>query len=526
MNHPRIAALDVGTNSFHLVVARDTPNGFEVLTREKRNVRLGEGGGEMKTLSEEAMDRGIDALHHMKKVADAHKANIVAVATSAVREAANSHEFVARAQNETGITIEVISGVEEARLIHAGVTQALPISDATALLIDIGGGSTEVTVSDHEIETFVRSFKIGAVRLTNRFFSGGAIHPAAPTACRAYIRSLIEPSVREISANAHDIAVVTSGTAETLAKMCWLAERGELPRVMNGATFSATELRIITEQLIAAPNPQARLKVGGLDGNRADIIVAGALILDTLAEAFDITTLTYCDYALREGVLLEASRRAHPEFHGELRDIAIESAMRLAKRCSPDMTHNVHVAFLACKIFDGVSAFRSLPPRHRVYLEAAALMANCGLVISHSKHHLHSYYIIRNAELTGFNENEVEIIAQIARYHRKSEPKPSHNSYASLTASDRETVRLLAGILRVAIGLDRTHDSRCLNLKLEKNKETLRLHLYTDGTVDMSLNVYAAQERVDLLEQVLNSSIEIRDAGLELTTQVQSTTTD
>lgn len=509
MNYPTIAALDVGTNSFHLVIARDTPHGFQVMTREKRNVRLGEGGGDMKVLSEVAMNRGIETLHHMKRVADAHKATIVAVATSAVREAINSHEFVARAAKETGINIEVISGVEEARLIHTGVQQALPLADATALLIDIGGGSTEVTVADHGIETFVRSFKLGAVRLTNRFFAGTAVHPAAPLACQAFIQSLIEPVARDVRDASHDIAIVTSGTAETLAKMCWLSERGELPRIMNGATFSATELRRITEQIMTAPNAQSRLTIPGLDSNRADIIVAGALILDTMARSFGVTTFTFCDYALREGVLVEASRRAHPEFHGELRDMAIESAMRLARRCSADMAHNIHVAQLATRMFDDINEIHPLEPRHRIYLEAAALMANCGLVISHSKHHLHSYYIIRNADLIGFNDRELEIVAQIARYHRKSEPKMSHEQFAALTHEDRETVSLLAGILRVAIGLDRTHDGRCVDIRLKKKNDSLRLKLYGDDDIDLSLNTYATQERIDLLERSLNLPIEI-----------------
>lgn len=510
MIYPAIAALDVGTNSFHLVVARDTPNGFEVLTREKRSVRLGEGGGEMKTLSDAAIQRGIETLHHMKKVADAHNANIVAVATSAVREATNSSIFVSRAKKETGIDIEIISGIEEARLIHAGVQQALPLSDQTALLIDIGGGSTEVTVAVHDVETFVRSFKLGAVRLTNRFFASNAVHPAAPLACQSYIRSLIEPVSRDIRNSEHDIAVVTSGTAETLARMCWLAERGELPRMMNGATFSAAELRTITSRLIQATSVQARLSIPGLDTNRADIILAGALILDTMAESFGIESFTFCDYALREGVLREASRRAHPEFHSELRDVAIESAKRLARRCGPDMAHNIHVAQLACSIFDDINEFRPMPERHRVFLEAAALMANCGLVISHSKHHLHSYYIIRNAELIGFNENEIEIVAQVARYHRKSEPKLSHEPFAALSREQQETVRVLSGILRVAIGLDRTHDGRCSAVKLKPKNGSLRLNLYADDSSDMSLNEYAAKERVDLLERALNSSIEIR----------------
>ena len=162
-----------------MVVAKVSDSGFEVIAREKDNTRLGEGGGDMKMLSPEAIERGIEALRNMRRIADAHRATVFAVATSAVREAKNSSDFVDRVSNEAGIDIEIISGVEEARLIHLGVLQALPLSDKRSLLIDIGGGSTEVVIFDHTEELFVRSFKIGAVRLSNRFFPNGSTHPAS-----------------------------------------------------------------------------------------------------------------------------------------------------------------------------------------------------------------------------------------------------------------------------------------------------------------------------------------------------------
>ena len=190
---PRIiAAIDIGTNSIHMVVAKVSPSGFEVITREKDNTRLGEGGGDMKMLSPEAIERGIKALRNMRRIADAHRASVFAVATSAVREAKNSADFVDRAANEAGIDIEVISGVEEARLIHLGVLQALPLSDKRSLLIDIGGGSTEVVIFDHTEELFVRSFKIGAVRLTNRFFPFTSTHPASVPSCSKFIASTVD----------------------------------------------------------------------------------------------------------------------------------------------------------------------------------------------------------------------------------------------------------------------------------------------------------------------------------------------
>ncbi|MFY8237978.1 MAG: Ppx/GppA phosphatase family protein, partial [Ilumatobacteraceae bacterium] len=225
-----IAAIDIGTNSIHMVIAKMGPTGFEVITREKNATRLGEGGGDMKKLSDQAMERGITALRHMRQIADVHRASIFAVATSAVREAKNSDIFVDRASSEAGIDIQIISGVEEARLIHLGVLQALPLTDKRSILIDIGGGSTEIVVFDHLEELFARSFKIGAVRLTNRFFPPGSLHPSAVTSCSQFVESSLAPATREIKKLGHKIAVVSSGTAETLAQMCWLQTHTELPK--------------------------------------------------------------------------------------------------------------------------------------------------------------------------------------------------------------------------------------------------------------------------------------------------------
>ena len=284
-----IAAIDIGTNSIHMVVAKVSDSGFEVIAREKDNTRLGEGGGDMKMLSPAAIERGIEALRNMRRIADAHRASVFAVATSAVREAKNSADFVDRAAIEAGIDIEVISGVEEARLIHLGVLQALPLSDKRSLLIDIGGGSTEVVVFDHTEELFVRSFKIGAVRLSNRFFPYSSAHPASVPSCSKFIASTVEPVKREVLKLGHEVAIVSSGTGETLARMCWMLTHDETPRSMNGVTFSSEELRKVTAK-IASSTMEERAKLDGLDADRVDIILAGALILETLASSFSINS--------------------------------------------------------------------------------------------------------------------------------------------------------------------------------------------------------------------------------------------
>ncbi len=503
-----IAAIDIGTNSIHMVVAKVSDSGFEVIAREKDNTRLGEGGGDMKMLSPEAMERGIAALRHMRRVADAHRASVFAVATSAVREAKNSSDFVDRVANEAGIDIEVISGVEEARLIHLGVLQALPLSDKRSLLIDIGGGSTEVVIFDHTEELFVRSFKIGAVRLSNRFFPKGSTHPASVPSCAKFIASTVEPLKREILKLGHDVAIVSSGTGETLARMCWMLTHDVMPRSMNGVLFTADELHQVTT-MIGTSTLVERSQLAGLEADRVEIIVAGALILDTLAESFAITSFMYCDYALREGVLLDAAQRLDPDVNNDLHNVAIQGARKLAERCDDDPTHSLNVARLSCILFDELSHSYELDPHHRLYLETAAVLANVGLLVSHSRHHLHTYYIVRNADLVGFTDHEIELIAQIARYHRKSEPKLQHAAFAALSEADQHTVRMLSAILRIAIGLDRTHDGRTTSASVTQKKTSLQITLHCEKHADLDLNLYATQQRTALLAEVFQCTVTV-----------------
>jgi len=402
----------------------------------------------------------------------------------------------------------VISGVEEARLIHLGVLQALPLTQKRSILIDIGGGSTEVVVFDHLKELFARSFKLGAVRLTNRFFREGSTHPSSVPSCRKFIESTVEPAKREIKKLSHDIAVVSSGTAETLAQMCWLLEHKELPRTLNGITFSREQLHTVTQAIISTP-PSERIGLNGMESGRVDIIVAGAIILDTLAETFNIDHFTFSDYALREGVLLDASRRLEPQIDKDLRNVAIDSARKLAERCDDDIQHSLTVARLSCMLFDQLSSTYEIDPHHRLYLEAASLLANVGLVVSHAKHHLHTYYMVRNADLVGFTDHEIELVAQIARYHRKSEPKIQHASYAALPLHDQETVRMMSAILRVSIGLDRTHDARTTEVSLRAKGDKITITVIGDKKSDVSLNVYATQQRTALLAEVFGADVSV-----------------
>lgn len=537
-----LAALDIGTNSFHLVVARPVNgHGFETLTRSREVVRLGSGGGDMKVLSSEAIDRGVACLTRLRGIAESFDAVVRAVATSATREAINSREFIRRAAQEAGVDIEVISGVEEARLIHLGVLQAVPVFDRRLLLVDVGGGSTELLIGECGDTLAVRSLKLGAVRLTDRFFPGGDVSHRAVKACRNHVRGMIEHFTRDVAKHGFDVAVASSGTAETVARMVHARSGAEPLRTYNCFEFTSDQLDEVVEEVIAHRTASARSKIKGLEAGRADIIVAGALILATTARTFDVPSFTFSEAALREGVLLDTMSRMHGAGNRErpdqvmhrLRDVSRRSIRQLVDRCDDDPAHSVHVAVLAVALFDNIPELHNLGTSAREYLEAGALLANVGLVVAHSKHHLHAYYLIRNSELTGLTDGEIEVIAQIARYHRKSEPKQAHQTFAALDADDQRLVRSLAAVLRIAIGLDRRHEGRVVDVKVmaatgdarssERSRgrtdgrsgnssATLTIGVVAAPGAEIGLELFAADERKGLLERVLGRPVELVNA--------------
>ncbi len=505
-----VAAIDIGTNSVHMVVARRAAGvRFEVITRHKEIVRLGSGAGEMKELTAEAIDRGIAALLRCRQIAEHHEAHIVAVATSAVREAENRHDFLQRARDEAGIDVEVVSGVEEARLIHLGVLQALPVWDKTILLCDIGGGSTELLLGRGDEVLASRSFKLGAIRSSRRFFPDGVADGASVGAARRSIRDIVTPFAGELASSDIDVLVGSSGTIETVVTMA-LAQAGDVPRSVNAQVVTAEQVSAVVAQLCEAPSLAAIRKLKGVDGDRADILVAGALILDEVMCAVRAPSLTFSDSALREGVFLDTVRR-HDPTHADhrLHDLRRESVLHLMELCEEDPAHAFAVARLADDLFVGLADELALDHEHRELLEAAALLSNVGLSISHSRHHHHSYYVIRNSEhLVGFTDRETELIAQVARYHRKSAPNERHEAFARLDAVDRELVRRLAALLRVAIGLDRSHRGLVEDVELTVDDDAVTIGI-GPADVDLSLECYSATERRGLLETVSGRDVRI-----------------
>jgi exopolyphosphatase/guanosine-5'-triphosphate,3'-diphosphate pyrophosphatase len=497
-----------------MVVARVAAERIEVVEREREMVRLGSSARDMKRLGPAAMSRAIESLDRFRQVAAIHGASMRAVATSAVREAENRAVFLERARSEAGVDVEIISGFEEARLIHLGVLQAVPVFDRRVLVCDIGGGSTELMVGHKGDLLTARSLKLGAIRLTRRYFPKRKLSSDAVAACRNDVRTALIPAVREIERLGFDVAVGSSGTIGAVCQMVAARQDATLPRTFNNFTVSRDEIDDVVRRLVKASTIKARLRIPGLDPRRVDIIVAGAIILEQVVAACRVEELTFSDYALREGVLLDTWRREHGGSLHHLSDLRRRSVLRLAEQMDEDPAHSAQVARLALELFDGTCSRHGLGDDSREVLEAAALLANVGLFVSHAGHHKHTYYVIRNSELlSGFTDREIELIAQVARYHRKSAPRRKHAEFAALDSADQRRVRVLAGLLRVAVGLDRNHAGRVRSVSCRVDSDgTGVIEVQPEPGADISLELYAANQRTDLLADVGGQPVVVVEA--------------
>jgi exopolyphosphatase/guanosine-5'-triphosphate,3'-diphosphate pyrophosphatase len=511
-----LAAIDVGTNSVHMVIARSTPHGpLDVLARDKEKVRLGSGDRDMKTLDPVAVGRAVEAIDRFARIAAAHDAELVAVATSAVREADDPRAFLDEVHRHTGVMLEVIAGVEEARLIHLGAISAVAAGSGNHLVIDIGGGSTEVVIGREQTPLLVRSLKLGHVRLTDGFMADGVVADGAVKRLKKYLKSFLAPVANDVTSLGHAVAIGCSGTIETIATMAARSE-GRSVRTVDNLVLTREGVDAVVDQLVDRPRPEDRIGLPGLDDARVDVIVAGSLLLRQLFRAFDIQEMIVSPNALREGVVLDRLNRrtgGGDALH-HLSDLRRQSVLAVAHRYDEDAGHAQHATDLALELFDATAEVHRLGERERGVLEAAGVLHNVGRFIAHAAHHKHSYYLIRHSEqLVGFTEQELELIALVARYHRKSEPRPRHADFAALSPVDQATVRVLAGLLRVGIGLDRTYQRVVESVSATIADERIDVDLQLRSGEDADLEVFTAEERAGLLAASLAREVCFRPAA-------------
>ena len=520
----RIAAIDIGTNSVHMIVVHIRPDlSFEVIDREKEMVRLGAGGLDGRALTEEGMTAALQALSKFRRLAESHQVDeILAAATSATREATNGTEFLAAVARETGITARVISGTEEARLIHLAAVYGVGVT-RSAVVIDVGGGSVEITLGRAARAQLARSFKLGVIRLTQRFVSSDPISGRDERKLVKHIHGEVDKYLDEIAAAGFACVIGTSGTILSLGAVAVAEDRGRTPEELRNLKVSAKQLHRLRKQVVGLDITE-RLKLPGLDPRRVDLIVAGAVVLDTIIQRLRATELTLCDLALREGLVLDYIRRngKHIAQADRYPDVRRRSAIELAERCRYWPEHSHHVARLAVSIFDQTRSVHAMTDREREWLEYGALLHDIGLHISYPRHHKHSYYLIKNGDLRGFDPDETEVIALLARYHRNTTPKKSHKEFGALRPRLRRVVRTLSAILRLAEGLDRSHAQSVSGIEIHDRGDEFLVNVRTAG--DAELELWAARRQIEPLQAVLGKTVRLGADGTSYVEQPEQTT--
>ena len=509
----RLAAIDIGSNSVRLLVAEALRGGtYRILDEEREPTRLGRSVSEKGQLDDESMERTITALRTFKQIAAGYQAtSLRTIATCAVREARNGPEFCRRVREQVGLEVEVISGDREARLAFSSVQNAFDLSGKNVIVADIGGGSTEVVFATGNLIESIFSTPLGAVRLTEQFALGeGAV---AETFQRDIARMeeeialcLKKRTTRPLFAP--HFLVGCGGTFTTLAELMMAAKK-EVDIPVAGYKVSHAEVRHLLDRLLKMPL-RSRRSMAGMTPDRADIILAGLSIIDALMKRFRVNTLMIHTRGVRDGLVREMIDEAVGTTIDDPahRDAAIE---RLAAACSGELEHGRTVSLLAGRIFDQLAAPLELVAGDKLLLECAARLQDVGYVINYDQHHKHSYHLIRNSRLPGIRAHDLELIANVARYHRGAHPKRKHENLARLSPEDQSRVQRMAAILRLAGGLDRsrTQQVRDAVVRVADGRACIDVVAEAEPQVDL----WGAQRRADLFEKAFGMPLEIRWAG-------------
>ena len=519
----RVAAIDIGTNSTHLLVASVDTNlrTFNIIQAEKSTTRLGERDPDSGELTAAAMQRGHETLRRFRDLAISHDVEqIVTAATSAVREAPNGRDFLQQITDGLGIDVDLVSGSEEARLIYLGVLSGMSFGDRPHLLLDIGGGSTELILADGRDARALTSTRVGAVRLQRDFVKDDPIPPQRRSFLQSFIQGSLEPAVdkvhRRIRPGEIPALVATSGTATAIGALA-ASEDDRPPLRMHGYRLSRQRLDRVVDRLVAM-TPEQRRELPCLNDRRAEIIVPGALILQTTMQMLDVDELLLSERALREGLIVDWMLR-----HGFLEDrFSFQSSIRQrtvihqVQRFAVNQRRAERVASHALSLYDSTrGVMHEDDGQGRELLWAAAMLHACGQHINLSAYHKHSWYLIRHGELLGYSEAEHLMVAAIARYHRRSLPKKRHESWQALaTRENRRRVSEMALLLRLAAALDRRPEPVVAGLRSTASAGNLRLELVPERlNQNLSLEKWSLENCADPVREaagvVLSVSVQV-----------------
>jgi exopolyphosphatase/guanosine-5'-triphosphate,3'-diphosphate pyrophosphatase len=508
MKTQTIAAIDIGSNSLKLaIIQAAASDSFTIILQERERLSLGRETLQNKFLSKSAIDLSADAIAKFRSIAESRRVDsIIAVATASVREAANAAEFVDEIKRRTGVSVEVLSSIEEARLIGIAAAQHCNARGGALMNIDIGGGSTELSLMQGGEPHKLFSMKLGAVGLTESFIASNPPKKKELENLRAEIASALERPLRKIKGETWQISTGTSGTILNLAALLNF-QTGEKPE--RKPVIGLKKLAALNEMMARIPLEERR-KLPVISPQRAEVIVAGGLILENVMRALKIDVLEPCGFALREGVLIDHLRVIEAESLPPVPDVEdkrLRGVFAIGRRYGYEERHALQVADLAEKMFDQLAPAFDLERHLRTLLSAAALLHDVGYHISHESHHKHSFYLIKHSEITGFSENEKLVIANTARYHRGSLPKDSHSDFMKLPEKDRRTVTELGAILRIAEGLDHGYENRIKDVKFKRGAQ--RMHLTLVSGENCAAELKAVERKKDLFEAAFNTKLEV-----------------
>jgi exopolyphosphatase/guanosine-5'-triphosphate,3'-diphosphate pyrophosphatase len=502
---PVLAAIDVGSNALRLTIG-DVDNQQHVTALEnfREPVRLGQDVFVNGVISEATMDQAVAAFEKFRRAIDLRGAGWTkAVATSAVREALNREIFVDRLAGASGIDVNAIGPEEEARLIFLAVSDRLSLKNKLAMLIDIGGGSTEITLAEDESIIATESFRLGSVRLLNLFEEKKHGEARFNQLLREYMDATQKKIKKEIGGRKIDLCAGTGGNIETLGDL-----RSSVLRQGGNSELSDDDLDALVKKLQGMTYEQ-RIQELGLRPDRADVIVPASAVLQKIVRIAGVKEVMVPHVGLKDGLLIDMVQELYGEKRPLRRDQVLASAIQLGRKYMFDEQHGTTVARYAARLFDETRPLHNLSIEYRLLLEVAALLHDIGSFVNSTDHHKHTYYLLSVSPLIGLTQAQLAIVANVARYHRKSMPKPQHDGYRALSSKERVVVSKLSALLRLADAMDNEHASKVESFAVEYKKPKLTLRLRGEG--DLLLEKWALVKKAPMFEDVFSVKFSIED---------------
>ena len=511
----KLAAIDIGTNSIHTIIAEATrQSSFNILEREKEMAKLGVGVFATNYISDRAFAFGLETIRHHVQLANRLGVDeIITAATSAIREAHNGDEFLREVASQTGLCPRIISGKEEARLIFLAVRNSIALEQDRALVLDIGGGSTEAVVGDRQNIFFKDSMPLGVLRLLDMFEDKGTVGKEGRKVLEAHIRFVAEQIFDEIHSLDFARVIGTSGTIRTLGEAAHINDGSESWQSVNAQVVPLKAIAKLTQNLLQM-KAKERAEVAAISDKRADAIHLGGVLLTQLLEMAGVQEITLCDASLREGMVLDYIQRHSQEVIAlpELKNLRYRKAAHLVHKYQSDWSSNRHVANLALQIFDCTQEIHQYGNFEREILEFAALLHDIGLFISYRKHHKNSRFILQRTDPRGFTDEEMLLISHLVRYHCKAKPSKKHTKFKQLDKNHRRTIKMLSGILRIAVALNKTKNQWVKLIDCQISSE--KLEIKVSGAENLEVEIWAARRCRHVLAEVSKRQVVIRKRPL------------